>query len=302
MQKNRPEQVQIVEVGPRDGLQNESAPISAADRIKFIDLLVQSGLQTIEAGAFVSPKWVPQMADTDIILQKLLSNYPDLPFPVLVPNARGMQDALNCGAREIAVFTAASERFTQKNINASIAESFARFAPVMDIAKHHNIKVRGYVSCITACPYDGRTAPQKVLEITTKLLDMGCYEVSLGDTIGVATPADIEHLLAILTPVTGADCLALHCHDTYGQALANILTALDFGLTRFDAAAAGLGGCPYAKGASGNVATEDLIYMLHGLGIETGVQLDKLLLASAFITERLNIKTRAHVGLARLNN
>lgn len=268
--------IKIVEVGPRDGLQNEQKTVDAATKIDLINRLSQTGLKTIEAGAFVSPKWVPQMADTDVVFNGI-DQHDDCDYPVLVPNEHGMMRAIECGVKEIALFTAASEGFCQKNINCSVAESLKRFEPVLRLASEHEIAVRAYVSCVVACPYDGKTEPQKVADLSDQLLDMGAYEISLGDTIGVGTPRDVDVLLnAVLTAVK-PDHIAMHLHDTHGCALANIAQSLQHGIRIFDASIGGLGGCPYAKGASGNVATEDVIYMLHGMGFETGVDLQKLI-------------------------
>ncbi|MBI1216695.1 MAG: hydroxymethylglutaryl-CoA lyase [Alphaproteobacteria bacterium] len=291
-----PEKARIVEVGPRDGLQNEKNAASVETRIAFIDMLSDAGLQSIEAGAFVSPKWVPQMAETDKVLAGI-DKKPGVSYPVLVPNEKGMEAAIAAGATEIAVFAAASESFSKKNINCAIAESLERFKPVMESAKAHGIKVRGYVSCVLGCPYEGEIAPDAVARVAKELYDMGCYEISLGDTIGTGTPVKMR---ALLKAVTGAgvplQALAVHCHDTYGQALANILTALEEGVAVIDSATGGLGGCPYAKGASGNVATEDVLYMLNGMGIETGVDLDKLAAAGRYITQAVQRPLVSKVG------
>ncbi|WP_174875820.1 hydroxymethylglutaryl-CoA lyase [Vogesella oryzae] len=278
--------VKIVEVGPRDGLQNEKHSISLATKLELIRRLADSGLQCIEAGAFVSPKWVPQMADSLQVLQALdLNSHID--YPVLVPNDKGLDAALEAGVREIAVFGAASEAFSQKNINASIAESLQRFESVMKRALAAGIKVRGYVSCVLGCPYEGDIAPYKVAEVARALYNMGCYEISLGDTIGVGTPNKVTAMLDAVTEVVPVAKLAGHFHDTYGMAIANIHTALQAGVRTFDSSISGLGGCPYAKGASGNVATEDVVYLLHGLGYHTGVDLNKLADTSWFIAEAL---------------
>lgn len=271
-----PKKVKIVEVGPRDGLQNEKQPISVETKIELINRLSETGLSVIEAGAFVSPKWVPQMADTDQVLTGINKN-PGISYPVLVPNQKGMEMAVDVGVKEIAVFAAASETFSQKNINCSIAESLERFAPVIDTAKNHNIKVRGYVSCVLGCPYEGGVPPGKVAEVSKALSDMGCYEISLGDTIGVGTVPKTNAMLDAVMRHLPADQLAVHFHDTYGQALVNIYAALERGISVIDSSVGGLGGCPYAKGASGNVATEDALYMLHGLNIETGVNIQSVI-------------------------
>jgi len=279
-------QVKIVEVGPRDGLQNEKHTVALATKLELIERLAAAGLRTIEAGAFVSPKWVPQMADSLQVLQALDLDA-GIDYPVLVPNDKGLDAALEAGVREIAVFGAASEAFSHKNINASIAESLLRFESVMKRAQAANIKVRGYVSCVLGCPYEGDTAPYKVAEVARALYDMGCYEISLGDTIGVGTPNKVTAMLDAVTEVVPVAKLAGHFHDTYGMAIANIHTALQAGVRTFDSSVAGLGGCPYAKGASGNVATEDVVYLLHGLGYHTGVDLEQLADTAWFIAEAL---------------
>jgi hydroxymethylglutaryl-CoA lyase len=279
--------VKIYEVGPRDGLQNEKAIIPTAIKIGLIDRLSETGLTHIEAAAFVSPKWVPQMADAAEVMAGI-KRKPGVTYPVLVPNEKGMEAALESGVQEIAIFTAASESFNRKNINCSIAESVERFKSVMEIATAHHIKVRGYVSCVAGCPYEGAIAPAAVANVTEKLLALGCYEISLGDTIGVGTPEITTAMLKAVLATTPAEKLALHCHDTHGRALANIRAGLDLGVTVFDSSVAGLGGCPYAPGASGNVATESVLEMLHGMGIETGVDLTKIREAGKSIREHLN--------------
>jgi hydroxymethylglutaryl-CoA lyase len=290
-----PKKVRIVEVGARDGLQNEKKALSVDVKAAFINMLTDAGLQTIEAGAFVSPKWVPQMADTDKVFAAIRKKA-GVSYPVLVPNEKGMQAAIDAGATEVAVFAAASETFSQKNINCSIDESLARFAPVLQMAAGANIKVRGYVSCVLGCPYEGEIAPDAVLRVAKALQDMGCYEISLGDTIGTGTPVKTENLLATILSHIPASDLAVHFHDTYGQALANILVALQSGIGVIDSAAGGLGGCPYAQGATGNVATEDVLYMLAGMGIETGVDLDKLAAAGRFIADSVEKPLASRVG------
>jgi isopropylmalate/homocitrate/citramalate synthase len=290
-----PKKLRIVEVGPRDGLQNEKSTVSVETRIAFIDKLADAGLQSIEAGAFVSPKWVPQMADTDKVLAGIHKK-PGVAYPVLVPNMQGMEAAVKAGVKEIAVFGAASETFSQKNINCTIAESLERFKPVVAEAKKHGIRVRGYVSCVLGCPYEGEIAPAAVTRVAKALFDMGCYEISLGDTIGTGTPVKTRALLQAVKKEVPASALAVHFHDTYGQALANILVALEEGIAVVDAAAGGLGGCPYAKGATGNVATEDVLYMVHGMGIETGVDLAKVAAAGSFIAEAVQRPLVSKVG------
>jgi len=267
--------VRIVEVGPRDGLQNEKQVISTAAKLELIRRLAATGLRDIEATAFVSPKWVPQMADHAEVVRGLDWSS-GIHYPVLTPNLKGFEAALAAGAREVAVFASASEGFSQKNINCSIAESIERFIPVLAAAKKAGVKVRGYVSCVVACPYDGPVAPQSVASVAAQLKDIGCYEISLGDTIGVGTPASVLRMLEAVARKVPAEALAGHYHDTYGMAVANIYASYQFGLRTFDAAVGGLGGCPFAKGATGNVATEHAVYLLEGLGCDTGVDLPAL--------------------------
>ncbi len=292
-----PAQVKIVEVGPRDGLQNETKSISVKRRISLIRSLASSGLGHIEAGSFISPKWVPQMANTAEVLTGLNLDA-GIHYPVLVPNLRGMQEALAAGAREVAVFAAASETFSQKNINCSISESLDRFAEVFDLATANNIRVRAYVSCVLGCPYEGEIDAQKVVTVAKQLNKLGCYEISLGDTIGTGTPLKTKALLAMISREISIEKIAVHFHDTYGQALANIFSALQQGVSVIDSSVAGLGGCPYATGASGNVASEDVIYMLHGMGIHTGVDLNKLALTGRNICDQLGTPVRSKVNLA----
>lgn len=289
-------QVRIVEVGPRDGLQNEAAQLDVATKVELIQRLQKSGLKTIEAGAFVSPKWVPQMADTDAVLAAL--DLTSANYPVLVPNEKGYDLALAAGVKEIAVFTAASEAFTRKNINATIAESFERFAPVMARAKADGVRVRGYVSTVVGCPYAGKISPQQVVPVARQLLEMGCYEISLGDTIGVGTPKSFGAMLKAVTAEVPVEKLAVHCHDTYGQAIANIAASLELGVRVVDSAVGGLGGCPYAPGAGGNVATEDVLYHLREEGFTTGVDLPEVVRTAAWISARLNRKLSSKVGQA----
>ncbi|NDV89994.1 hydroxymethylglutaryl-CoA lyase [Alteromonas sp. 345S023] len=279
-----PKKVRLVEVGPRDGLQNEKAVLSVDNKVTLVELLAKSGLSYIEAGSFVSPKWVPQMANSNEVFDKI-ERQPHTTYTALTPNMKGLEAALESGVDEVAIFGSASESFSQKNINCSIDESLARFDDVTRAALEKGMKVRGYVSCVMGCPYEGQIAPQAVLNVSRKLLDMGCYEVSLGDTIGVGTPYHTKQLLEVITPHIDANAIGVHFHDTYGQALANIYAALEFGIASIDSAIAGLGGCPYAKGASGNVASEDVLYMLDGMGIETGVDMQGLLRASHYITK-----------------
>ncbi|XP_058471493.1 hydroxymethylglutaryl-CoA lyase, mitochondrial [Solea solea] len=292
-----PKKVKIVEVGPRDGLQNEKTLVTTETKINLIDLLSESGLPVIEATSFVSPKWVPQMAD-QVEVMKGICRKPGVSYPVLTPNLKGFQTALKAGASEVAIFGAASELFSKKNINCSVDESLQRFAEVMKAAKEAGVPVRGYVSCVLGCPYEGTVSPEKVAHVAKRLYSMGCYEISLGDTIGVGTPGSMTQMLAAVTKEVPVSALAVHCHDTYGQALANIFVALQMGISVVDSSVAGLGGCPYAQGASGNVATEDVVYMLHGLGIQTGVDLTKLMTAGAFICRSLNRKSNSKVAQA----
>ena len=294
-----PQRVKIVEVGPRDGLQNEPQLVPAAVKVELIDRLGQAGLKAIEATAFVSPKWVPQMGDAAEVMASL-PRRPNVTYPVLVPNLKGFEQALAAGVGEIAVFGAASEAFSQKNINCSIAESLERFRPVAEAERSHNIRVRGYVSCVLGCPYQGEVRPAAVAEVAARLLEMGCYEVSLGDTIGVGTPASVARMLDAVALLVPVERLAGHYHDTYGMALANIYASLEMGVAVFDASVAGLGGCPYAAGASGNVATEDVVYLLHGLGIETGIDLERLVDAGAYICAELGRAPASKVARALL--
>nr|WP_280514974.1 hydroxymethylglutaryl-CoA lyase [Azorhizobium oxalatiphilum] len=293
-----PSQVRIVEVGPRDGLQNEATPVSVAARVAFVEALVAAGLTTVEAGSFVSPKWVPQMAGTDQVLAALPAR-PGVWFPVLAPNMQGFLAAQAAGAQEIAVFGAASETFSKRNTNCTIAESLERFRPVCEAAAAAGIRVRGYVSCVLGCPYEGEVPVSKVVEVAGALAAMGCYEISLGDTIGVGTPLKSRAMLEAVAGVVPMERLAVHFHDTYGQALANILACLEAGVSVIDAAAGGLGGCPYAAGASGNVATEDLVYMLDGMGVTSGVSLDGVLAAARLITAELGSEPRSRLSKAR---
>jgi hydroxymethylglutaryl-CoA lyase len=293
-----PSSVKIVEVGPRDGLQNEKEIVPTTTKIEFINRLSECGYQTIEATSFVSPKWVPQMADHSEVFQTIHKKA-SVSYPVLVPNLQGLSAALEAGAKEIAIFTAASESFTKKNINCTIDESFERFAPIMELAKQENIRVRGYVSCVLGCPYEGEIKPEAVAIVAKRLFEMGCYEVSLGDTIGVGTPLKTQVMINAVAQQVPIQHLAGHFHDTYGQALANIFAALQLGVSVFDSSVAGLGGCPYAHGATGNVATEDVLYMLNGLGIETGIVLDKVIAVGSFICQQLNKTTRSKVAAAK---
>jgi len=276
---NVPARVTVVEVGPRDGLQNEAAALSVAARVAFCDALLAAGLPVVEVGAFVSPRWVPQMAASDEVFRRV-ARKPGARTPVLVPNRKGFEAARDAGAREIAVFTAASETFNRKNINASIDESFERFAEFVPEARREGFWIRGYISTAFGCPYEGAVPPAKVLEVARRLVEAGCHETSVGDTIGVAVPSQVSDVMGGLKHALGGEALAVHFHDTRGTALANVLAALQEGIAIVDSSAGGLGGCPYAPGASGNLATEDLLYMLNGMGIETGVDLDKVAAAS----------------------
>jgi hydroxymethylglutaryl-CoA lyase len=277
-----PKKVRIVEVGPRDGLQNEKMAVPTQVKLELIGRLADAGLAAVEATAFVSPKWIPQMADHTEVLEGIRRK-PGVSYPVLTPNLKGFEAARAAGATEVAVFGAASESFSRKNINCTIAESLERFRPVTDAAREAGIKVRGYISCVLGCPYEGEIAPAKVAEVARALHDMGCYEISLGDTIGVGTPGKTQAMIEACAGQVPIARLAGHYHDTYGQALANIYASLEMGVATFDSSVAGLGGCPYAKGASGNVATEDVVYMLDGLGIETGIDLAKLVATGRWI-------------------
>lgn len=292
------DRVSIFEMGARDGLQNEVAVPTAA-KIALIESLADAGLKRIEAGSFVSPKWVPQMADSADVL-KQIQRQSGVAYSALTPNVKGFELALDANASEVAIFGAASQSFSQRNINCSIEESIERFIPLMELAKAHNIPVRGYVSCVLGCPYEGEIAVSEVARVSEILYKMGCYEISLGDTIGVGTPQKARRMLQTVSERVPIEKLALHFHDTYGQALANILACLDLGVRVFDSSVAGLGGCPYAKGASGNLATEDLVYMLHGMGLETGIDLNKLALAGQAISTQLNRNNGSKVATALL--
>ena len=299
-----PNSVSIVEVGPRDGLQNEPLAIALQDKVDLIHGLADAGLQRIEAGSFVSPKWVPQMADSSAVFASLTQQL-DTRYSALTPNMKGLEAALEAGVQEVAVFAAVSESFSQKNINCSISESIERFKPVVNHALENRINVRAYISCVVGCPYEGAIAPQAVADISELLIELGCYEVSLGDTIGIGTAGSIATLLDVVANRIEVDKLAIHCHDTYGQALSNIYASLQYGIQTIDSSVAGLGGCPYAPGASGNVATEDLVYMLNGLDIECGVDLDKLVTVGQLISLSLNRTNQSKVAqaiIAKTNN
>jgi hydroxymethylglutaryl-CoA lyase len=290
-------QIRIVEMGPRDGLQNESREVPTEVKIELIERLADAGLPAVEATAFVSPKWVPQMADHTEVLERILRK-PGVSYPVLTPNLKGFEAARAAGATEVAIFGAASEAFSKKNINCSIAESLERFRPIVSESKKFDIRVRGYVSCVLGCPYEGEVAPARVADVAGALFDMGCYEISLGDTIGVGTPARTKMMLDACSERVPVANLAGHYHDTYGQALANTYASLELGVRTFDASVAGLGGCPYAKGASGNVATEDVVYMLHGLGLQTGIDLNALVDIGAWISKILGRDYGSKAGKA----
>ncbi|NXK16088.1 HMGC2 protein, partial [Arenaria interpres] len=295
-----PEYIKIVEVGPRDGLQNEKVIVPTDIKIELINRLSKTGLPAVEVTSFVSSKWVPQMADHKEVMRGI-ERHPGVQYPVLTPNLQGFHSAIAAGATEVSVFGAASESFSKKNINCSIEESIEKFEEVVKSARNMNIPVRGYVSCALGCPYEGNVIPAKVAEVSKRLYGMGCYEISLGDTIGVGTPGSMKRMLEAVMKEIPLSALAVHCHDTYGQALANILTAIQMGVAVVDSSVAGLGGCPYAKGATGNVATEDVIYMLNGLGINTGVNLYAVMEAGNFICTALNKKTNSKVAQASFN-
>ncbi len=299
-----PSSVEIIEVGPRDGLQNEKKTLSVELRVELIERLAKAGLKKIEAGSFVSPKWVPQMAGTDLVLDRLNGNQSlikdtGVRYAVLTPNLKGLEGAIQHRAGEVAIFSAASESFTQKNINCSIKESLQRFDAIMAQARQINLPVRGYVSTIVGCPYEGDIDPLKVAEVAKHLYQMGCYEVSLGDTIGVGTPLTFKRMLEAVMKEVPVNKLAVHCHNTYGQALANIYASLQLGISKIDSAVAGLGGCPYAKGASGNIATEDVLFMLNGMNIQTGVNLDEVVEIGHWICNELERDSQSKVALAR---
>ena len=296
-----PKKVTIIEVGARDGLQNETAWVATHHKIELINLLSQSGLKHIEVTSFVSEKIIPQLADSEEVFNNI-DKYPGIHYSVLVPNEKGLQTALGVNAQEIAVFTAASDTFNQRNIHCSIEESIARFQPVVNQAKQNHLRVRGYISCVLGCPYEGAIDPKKVAKISQQLLDLGVDELSLGDTIGVGTPKQTQLLLDQVLPLLRADQLAMHFHDTYGQALANVYASLHHGVHRFDSSIAGLGGCPYARGATGNIATEDVLYLMHGLGIETDVDIFKIVAAGDMICKVLKKKNQSKVANALLAN
>lgn len=296
-----PSHVTLIEVGPRDGLQNESSFVPTKSKVALINALAESGLQHIEVTSFVSSKSIPQLADSEDVF-RAIDKPAGVHFSALVPNERGMQKAISQGIKDIAIFTAASEQFNQRNINCSIAESIQRFEPVMVLAKAHGIHVRGYISCALGCPYEGEIDPKQVLNVARQLLELGATEISLGDTIGVGTPKQTQTLINTLKPTLPLSRIAMHFHDTYGQAIANIYASLTCGISRFDSSVAGLGGCPYALGASGNVATEDVLYLMHGLGIETGIDIFKIVAAGDKICKVLGRKNQSKVANALMAN
>jgi isopropylmalate/homocitrate/citramalate synthase len=292
-----PDRVNIVEVGPRDGLQNEAVPVSTEAKLELIHRLADAGLPAVEATAFVSPRWVPQMADHDAVLRGIRRR-PGVRYPVLAPNLKGFENAVAAGADEVAVFGAASESFSRKNINCSIEESLERFAPMLEAARSRGVRVRGYLSCVLGCPYEGEIAPRAVADVAERLYRMGCYEISLGDTIGTGTPLNAQRMLGAVAERVPLQHLAAHFHDTYGQALANLLAVLQLGVRTVDSSVAGLGGCPYARGASGNVATEDVVYMLDGMGIDTGVDLPALAATGRWICRVIDRRPASRVAQA----
>ncbi|UCV15205.1 hydroxymethylglutaryl-CoA lyase [Quatrionicoccus australiensis] len=294
---NLPGKVKIVEVGPRDGLQNEKQVVPTEIKIELIERLAEAGLPVIEATSFVSPKWVPQMGDNTAVMQGIRRR-PGTVYPVLTPNLQGFDAAVQAGATEVAIFGAASESFSRKNINCSISESLKRFEPIVSAASALEIRVRGYVSCVVGCPYEGDIAPEQAASVARTLFDMGCYEVSLGDTIGVGNPASVSRMIEACARKIPVEHLAGHYHDTYGMAIANIYASLQLGMATFDSSLAGLGGCPYAKGASGNVATEDVVYLLSSLGIETGINLATLAAVGDWISSTINRPNGAKAGRA----
>ncbi len=292
-----PKFVKLVEVGPRDGLQNEKSMVTTSDKVELVNRLSDAGLLAVEAGSFVSPKWVPQMGDSSDVLSQI-TRKEGVSYPCLTPNMRGFETAMAVGVKEVAIFGAASESFSQKNINCSIEESLKRFEPIMESALVNDVKVRGYVSCVMGCPYEGDIDPQRVADVSKTLLDMGCYEISLGDTVGVGTAEETKRLIEIVSKVIPMEKLAGHFHDTFGQALSNIYAAMEMGVSVFDSSVAGLGGCPYAKGAAGNVSSEDVAYMLKGCGVETGIDFEKLLDAGRFISNVIGREPNSKVSKA----
>ena len=298
---NEPQHVTIIEVGPRDGLQNEPAFVATSTKIELINGLSQSGLKHIEVTSFVSAKAIPQLADNEVVF-RAIDKPTGVHFSALIPNEQGMRKALDAGLKNIAIFTAASEVFNQRNINCSIAESIERAAPIMALARANKIYVRGYISCVLGCPYEGAISPKQVVQVAQLLMALGVDEISLGDTIGVGTPKQTKELIAAITTCLPLSNVAMHFHDTYGQAIANIYASLESGVTRFDSSVAGLGGCPYARGATGNVATEDVLYLLHGLGIDTGIDIYKIVTTGDMICKALGRKNQSKVANALLAN
>ena len=292
-----PARVKIVEVGPRDGLQAEAKNIATAIKVRLIEKLSDTGLAVVESTSFVSPTWVPQMRDGPEVM-RLVRRRPGVTYPVLTPNLKGLERAVQAGAEEVAIFASASESFSKKNINSTIEQSLERYRPLAARALELGIRVRGYLSCVCGCPYEGPVDPQAVRRVSKELMDMGCYELSLGDTIGVGTPGSVTRMLSAVLDEIPVERVAVHFHDTYSQALSNILVAMQMGVATMDSSVAGLGGCPFAKGATGNVATEDLVYMLHGMGIETGVNLDALIEVGNWISYMLNRESRSNAALA----
>jgi len=292
-----PKKVKLFEVGPRDGLQNQAELVSVEDKVELINRLSKTGLKHIEAGSFVSPKWVPQMASSHEVLLRI-KKHADVVYSALTPNLIGLDAALEVGVKEIAVFAAASESFSKKNINCTIDQSIKRFVPLVEKALAQGVAVRAYVSCVVGCPYEGDISKNMVADVSKQLLDLGCYEISLGDTIGIGTPLKIQHMIETVANKVPLQQLAIHCHDTYGQAIANIVAAMQSGVTTIDSSIAGLGGCPYAKGASGNVATEDVVYLLEGLGIDSGVDLDSVIKVGNFISDKLERENQSKVAHA----
>lgn len=295
-----PQDVVLIEVGPRDGLQNEPGDTSVQFRVDLIDQLSNCGFKFIEVGSFVSPKWVPQMANTNTVLQKI-SRSPNTTYVALVPNMKGMEMAISSGISEIAIFSAVSNTFSMRNTNTTISQGLDQYVPIVELAKSRGISVRGYVSCVMGCPYEGEVDSKTTINVVEKLFSMGCREVSLGDTIGVGTPSNVRKLLKSIKQHVPVNAIAVHFHDTYGQALANILVALDEEIAIIDSSIGGLGGCPYAKGASGNVATEDVVYMLDGLGVRTGLILDELVSVSRFVSNKLNKPLNSKVSTALIS-
>jgi hydroxymethylglutaryl-CoA lyase len=292
-----PKRVKLVEVGPRDGLQNEPGTVTTDVKVELIDRLSESGFSAVEAGSFVSPKWVPQMADTAEVMARIRRK-PGVSYPVLVPNMRGLEAAIAAGAKEVAGFAATTEAFSKRNTNCTIVESMARQAEVCKAALDAGLRVRGYISVVLGCPYEGEVNPQAVADIASRLFDMGCYEISLGDTIGAGTASKAQRMIEAVAKRVPVEKLAGHYHDTYGQAIANIVASMEMGVATFDSSVAGLGGCPYAKGATGNVASEDVLYLLDGLGIQTGIDMDRLLDAADFICKQLGRSTVSRAGRA----